>query len=99
MKYVNSSIIHGGGMQKQEDESLDGLIAAIDPIVTEIDQNAESNRAILMIAARDIPGTDEMQTYVSDVGDLGIVQEALYIELLAQLENNNTDLFQALREV
>ena len=69
-------------MQPDTDEVLLRLRTAVDPILTEIDNDLKSERAVLMIGAREINHNDGenvgLQTCIDIVGDYGLIQEALY---------------------
>jgi hypothetical protein len=90
--------------EEQEDETITRVKNAIEPITDEIDNDLDSVRTVIVIAGKSLDGEngemEAIQSYVNVSGDLGIAQEALYAELIDQIQNNNNyELFQALREV
>jgi hypothetical protein len=99
MTAVNKSSSILGGEMQQQDEKLKQLRDAIDPICTEIENDAESDTAVIMIGGRTIQDAGTIETIVDIVGDYTIIQEALFTEIMAQIEAGNADLFQAFREV
>ena len=105
VKHVNKRSNVGATMQLEqpEDETIVRVREAIEPIADEIDEDLESVRSVLVIAARAIDGEngdmEAVQSYITMSGDIGLVQEALYAEMMDQIQNGNTELFQAIREV
>lgn len=86
-----------------DDTLLQELQEAVDPIISEIDGDFETDRAVLLISAAD--PLDEngestnFQTYFDCAGDHGIIQEALYNILTEKLDQGSPELFQAIRQV
>lgn len=89
--------------QMKDDTILDDLQAAINPIVTIIDQDETAERAVLCVAGRD--EYDEkgnavgVQTFIDCAGDFGLIQEALYTELTSLIEKGEPLLFESIRAV
>lgn len=90
-------------MQDNQDEVLQELRSAVDPIITKIDDDMDSERAVLMIGTKEV--TDKsgeyvgVETYFDVTGDQGLLQEALYHELMALIEEGKPELFESLRAV
>lgn len=90
-------------MKSEKDEVLLRLRDAIDPILTEMDEDLEVDQAALVIGAITTVGpngdADGLKTYIDVVGDYGLIQEAVYTELMDAINSGSPELFQALREV
>lgn len=86
-----------------EDFLLKELQEAVDPIISEIDGDMDTERAVFLIAASDPQDENgqshNFQTYFDCAGDHGIIQEALYNILTEKLDQGSPELFQAIREV
>lgn len=81
---------------------LERIRLAIDPLAAEVDEDNTEETAIFLLGARitSADGEEAVQTYIDVAGDYGVIQEALYSELLDQIVNHkNSALFQAIREV
>lgn len=89
-------------MQTQ-DEMLQELHTALDPIITKIDNDLTTERAVLMIGTREVTDSDGeligVDTYFDVTGDHGLLQEALYNELMSMIDSGEPELFEALRDV
>lgn len=105
MKYVNKSSNVGATMleQEQHDETIELVKEVIDPIAVDIDEDQENVRSLFVVVGKAIPaegGMEAIQSYITMSGDIGVMQEALYAEMVEQIKNNNNyELFQAFREV
>ena len=90
-------------MKSEEDKVLSELRAKIDPIMARVDSDLTSERAVLIVGVTEIVNSngesDGTQTYVDSVGELGLLQEALYDTFIEQITNGNMQLFESLRQV
>lgn len=90
-------------MNTEEDEVLQELRTALDPIMTKIDDDRKTERAVFMIGTKEVKdNTGEyvgVQTYFDVTGDHGLLQEAMYMELMALIDNGEPELFESIRAV
>lgn len=89
-------------MQENEDEVIANLREAVTPTMDKIEADTTNTRAALVIAGKENIVNGEyagIMTFVDCVGDLGTIGEALYNELTNQIDENNPNLFNLLREV
>ena len=86
-----------------EDTLLQELRDAVDPTISKIDEDFETDRAVLLISAADPTDSNGeslgLQTYFDCTGDHGIIQEALYNILTQKIDEGSPELFQAIRDV
>lgn len=105
MKCVNKSSNVGAHMleQEQHDETIELVKEVVDPIAIAIDEDNENVRSLFVVVGKAIPAEDGMeaiQSYITMSGDIGVMQEAIYAEMVEQIKNNNNyELFQAFREI
>jgi chorismate mutase len=105
MKCVNKSSNVGAQMleQEQHDETIELVKEVVDPIAIAIDEDNENVRSLFVVVGKAIPAEDGMeaiQSYITMSGDIGVMQEAIYAEMVEQIKNNNNyELFQAFREI
>lgn len=104
MNFLNKAVLTKGVIVNDEkDPLLEELRGAVSPIIDRIEQDIVGNHAALVIAGKEITVNGEyagIKTVVDICGDYGILGEALYSEMMEQIQtNNNSTLFNLLREV
>lgn len=89
--------------QEQESKILTELKGAVGPVIDKIEKEIDSDHAVIVIAAKEIKDKKGeyagIQTFVDICGDYGIVGEALFNELVSQINENRPGLFNLLCEI
>lgn len=96
------SSISGITVEEEIDPIIDRLKSAVGPVIDLIENETNSERAVFVIAAKELTVGGEYvgtQTFVDICGDYGILGEALYGELMSSIADHKPQLFQLLREV
>lgn len=90
-------------LEEQESKILSELKGAVGPVLDQIEKEIDSDHAAIIIAAKELKDKKGeyagIQTFVDICGDYGIVGEALFNELVSQINENKPGLFNLLREV
>ena len=96
------SSISGITVEEELDIILDQLKSAVSPVIDLIEKESTSERAVLVIGAKELTVGGEYvgtQTFIDICGDYGILGEALYAELMSSIADKRPELFQLFREV